>query len=350
MRFKDFDVEEFDIAYAALGDLRAYYELAMAHEAENPARRETPSFEDFVRRETDTGPSTPRRRRLLVRAADSSIVATLSMMFPVRDNTHLAVTTVVVAGPYRQRGIASVLLAEGLVGAQADGRTTVAATAVRSGTPAEAAATALGFSQTYTYVHQLLEIPATNSALWRAAVPDGFRLDFWNDATPEALLASYARARSVIAHAPVQGSSVHYPEWTPALVREVEEQVRRLGEQRMVLVAVDQASDEVAAVTELGLASADAKRVDQRYTTVLPGYRRRGLALCVKNAMMRQLVDHHPQVESVLSGTAADNAGMIAVNEQLGYQTLGTWATFEAKIADIEAQVAGVRRDLAPER
>jgi GNAT superfamily N-acetyltransferase len=340
VRFREFDVEEFDIADAAPGDLRAYYDLAMAHEAENPARRETPSFESFVRREADSGPNTPRRRRLLVRAADGSVVASLSMIFPVRENTHMAAATAVVAESYRRRGIASVLLAQGLVGARADGRTTVAAAAIRSGSPAEAAVTALGFRRTYAYVHQLLEIPAADPASWSAAVPDGFRLEFWDDATPEALLASYARARNVIAHAPAQGTSLRYPEWTPALVREVEEQVRRVGEQRMVLVAVDEASNEVAAVTELGLTSPGAKRVDQRYTTVLPDYRRRGLALCVKSAMMRRLIDHHPHAESVLSGTAADNAGMIAVNEKLGYQNLGTWSMFEAEIADIEDRVS----------
>lgn len=335
-------VEEFTFADTVTEAQRACYRLIAAQAAENPQRNGDMTFEEFVRRASDTGPMVPKRRFLLARGQDGSVVGTADVVLPVQDNTHMVGLGVYVAKEHRRRGIATALIAEALACVRDEGRSILWMGAVRSGSPGAAVASALDLSPTYSYVQQVLEIQAVAPAAWRAEAPEGFRLEFWTDATPEALVESYARARSAIAGAPLQRSVFNYPEWTAEMVRHQEERWRRLGEQHSVLAAVHEESGDVAAITEVSLLAPDAKRMDQQYTAVVPDYRRRGLAVWVKGEMMRRLVELHPHVRTVITGTAADNIGMITVNERIGYRTVGVWMNYETEIAQIEARVAAV--------
>lgn len=338
-------IEELVFADATPTDQRACYDLVLECLTDGEPGGGAPSFETFIRYMTDTGPSAPRRRLLLARAADGSVAGTAIAVFPVRDNTAIVHSVVRVAPRWRRRGVGSALLADSLAGAADDGRSVASAGGIGPGTDAEAAALALGYTRATTWIRQILEIRDTDPALWRTGIPEGFRLEFWQAAAPEDLLESYARARAAIVDAPLRGTVWRYPEWTAKTVREYEERARRLGEVRLVAAAVHEATGTVAGVTELALPNPRAERVGQRLTAILPEFRRRGLALAVKGAMMHRLIEQYPQAEAVINGTAADNAGMIAVNERLGYRTLRTQSTFETDLKALQARIAG-----APDR
>ncbi|MBR7836640.1 GNAT family N-acetyltransferase [Actinospica durhamensis] len=320
-------------------DQRDFYRLTLAGTAENAERNAETSFEDFARRAGETGPDLPARRLLLARTPDGEAAATASLILPRRENTHMVGVGVYVVPGRRRRGIARALMVECLAGVRGTGREIVWVGAVGSGSPGEAVAAALGLRPVYSYVRQVLEIEGADPAAWRAEPPAGFRLELWTDAAPEALVESYARARSAIGGAPLQRSVLRYPEWTVERVRAHEERWRRLGERHAVMAAVHEESGEVAAITELSYPSADAKRIEQQYTTVLPAFRRRGLAVWIKGAMMLWLVERHPRARLVATGTAADNAGMIAVNARIGYRTIGAWTNYEAELAQVEARL-----------
>jgi mycothiol synthase len=55
-------------------------------------------------------------------------------------------------------------------------------------------------------------------------------------------------------------------------------------------------------------------------TATLPEYRRRGLALLVKLAAARWAAD--AGIERLLTENDEDNAGMLTINERLGYRPL----------------------------
>lgn len=41
----------------------------------------------------------------------------------------------------------------------------------------------------------------------------------------------------------------------------------------------------------------------------------------------------------VMTGTAADNVGMITVNERIGYRTIGAWTNYETDLGQVAARV-----------
>ena len=75
----------------------------------------------------------------------------------------------------------------------------------------------------------------------------------------------------------------------------------------------------------------------QRDTVVVADYRGLGLGRVVKAAMMRWLLTEFPDLGKVITTTAADNAYMIRVNEQIGYAHYADIGTFEASVEQIGA-------------
>ncbi len=297
-------------------------------------------FEAFARRAGESGPDVPVRRLLLARAADGSAAGTASVILPRRENARMVGVGMYVLPEYRRRGVARALMVSAVGGMRELGRDILWVGAVGTGSPGAAVAAAYGLHPVYSYVRQVLEIESADRAAWRVARPAGFRLECWTGGAPEALVESYARARSAIGGAPRQRSAFRYPSWTVDRVRAAEARWHRLGERHVVMAAVRAQTGEVAALTELSFRGPETRTVDQQYTAVLPGDRRRGLALWLKGAMMCWLVEHHPRARLVLTGTAADNVGMISVNERIGYRTVGAWTNYEAELARVEARLA----------
>jgi GNAT superfamily N-acetyltransferase len=61
------------------------------------------------------------------------------------------------------------------------------------------------------------------------------------------------------------------------------------------------------------------------------------LGLLIKAAMLDLLAEREPQLRWVTTGNADSNSHMIAINEQLGYQVLDSWASWQLDVADVLA-------------
>ena len=60
------------------------------------------------------------------------------------------------------------------------------------------------------------------------------------------------------------------------------------------------------------------------------------LGLLVKTAMLDLLATAEPEIEQILTGNAAANEHMIAVNEQLGYKVVKPgWNFYEIPVASV---------------
>jgi hypothetical protein len=77
----------------------------------------------------------------------------------------------------------------------------------------------------------------------------------------------------------------------------------------------------------------------QELTAVTRPHRGHRLGLLVKTAMLELLAEAEPQLEFVMTGNAAANDHMIAVNEQLGYEVAGPgWRYYDAPVAVLLGQ------------
>lgn len=150
-------------------------------------------------------------------------------------------------------------------------------------------------------------------------LPPPYRVEIWQDAVPDDLLASYARAKTAVGDAPGASWQVD-ADWTPDRVRAWER--ARRAEGRQVWMAAVVADGEVVAFTEITTDSGTV--ASQHDTAVVRGHRRRGLGTGVKVALADHLHRLRPDVTEVRSTVNATNRPMIAVNVRLGYRVSGS--------------------------
>jgi mycothiol synthase len=271
--------------------------------------------------------------------------------------TDWAIPGVVVDKSHRRRGVGNALLREIVADARAQGHTTLGSDQVRLGTDGEQWACAVGFANAQRRRWQMLHVANVDPALWDVPVPAGFRLEQWADSAPESIVAAFAAARNAMADAPIGESSFREPEWTVGRIRQVEAELREEGDDSRFVVAVHEETGDVAAVTGLLLRPPRVDLCWQRDTAVVAQYRGLGLGRAVKAAMMRRLLAEFPDLGRVITSTAAENAYMIRVNEQIGYTHYADIGMFEASVEAVGAalgmssstNIPGPRREPAQE-
>jgi GNAT superfamily N-acetyltransferase len=92
------------------------------------------------------------------------------------------------------------------------------------------------------------------------------------------------------------------------------------GARFLVAVAEHRASGRLVACTELLLADDVPQQAWQMLTVVRPEHRGHRLGLAIKIANAEELVRRAPEVRVIITGNAAVNAPMIAVNEMMGFE------------------------------
>ncbi|MFD0330083.1 GNAT family N-acetyltransferase [Streptacidiphilus monticola] len=317
-------------AEASESELSDCYEAWVSAYADFPDRP-APSYRAFVdllRSPTNLlGPE-----QFWVARALGRTVGIASLTLPQHENTRLTVTSVRVLPKMRRHGVGTALLRATLPTAKAAGRTTVTGQGLKSGGEGEKWATALGFAKVQEFVLQRLVVADVSPDLWAVPMPPGFEVLRWTGAAPEALLASYAQARTAISDAPTGASSLEFASWTPDRVRRHEAELRARGDEQRVVVAVHEDSGRVAGLTEMITTPSRPELGIQQETAVLAEFRGAGLGRVIKAAMMRWLIAERPETELVITNTDAGNAHMIRVNLQIGYVT-------DYIVSDVEADL-----------
>ena len=110
--------------------------------------------------------------------------------------------------------------------------------------------------------------------------------------------------------------------WDAARVREYEDIRERQGRRIYTLAALHDVSGDMAAVTAVEADRDNPEWGYQLLTAVTRPHRGHRLGLLVKSAMLEWLAVAEPALERIITGNAAVNQYMIAINEQLGYELL----------------------------
>ena len=92
------------------------------------------------------------------------------------------------------------------------------------------------------------------------------------------------------------------------------------GARFLIAVAEHRASGRLVACTELLLAADVPGQAWQMLTVVRPEHRGHRLGLAIKLANAEELARVAPEVRVIITGNAAVNAPMIAVNEIMGFE------------------------------
>jgi GNAT superfamily N-acetyltransferase len=260
---------------------------------------------------------------------------------PDLENTNRAFLGLVVHPAARRGGTGRELLRHGAGRAGASGRTILDGVAVTGGA-GEEFARAIGAKLSLAEVRRIQYLgkiaPGVVAGLRAdaARAAAGYSLVSWTGEIPEEYLAGTAEVFNAFNDAP-HGEGVEDEVWDANRVRERTGTLQRLGLMRGYgIAALHDASGAMAGFTAVLIDPEQPQWAFQQLTAVVRAHRGHRLGLLLKTAMLELLGAAEPGLEWIATGNAAENAHMIAVNEQLGYEVVPPgWNFYEIQVADV---------------
>jgi GNAT superfamily N-acetyltransferase len=268
-----------------------------------------------------------------------------ALSLPERENRHLAGLSLTVHAARRRAGRGTALLRHAAGRAREAGRTVLESDALE-GSPGAAFAGTLKTRPAGTEVRRVLDLdrrpPGRRVALRAQAqsAARGYALRTWRGPAPEDAVAGIAALNGAMADAPREAGQ-EAQSWDATRVRLDERRVAAMGLRARVVVATAQDTGELAALTQVCVDPAVAEWGFQELTAVARPHRGHRLGLLLKLAMLDLLAEQEPQLARIITGNAAGNQHMIAINEQLGFTVLDRWPSWELDVADVPDAPAG---------
>ncbi|WP_112139414.1 GNAT family N-acetyltransferase [Glycomyces dulcitolivorans] len=165
-----------------------------------------------------------------------------------------------------------------------------------------------------------------------AKAGDAYEVRQWTGAAPEDLVLTMCRMETMInGEIPLGEIEVELEQMTPEKLRAKEAVYAAEGRVWLHSVAVERATGEVRAWTEIALDDGDDVNGLQGITIVDPAHRGHRLGLLLKLANLRRLREHSPTTRWIWTDNADVNAPMIAINELMGYETVDAGAEYQLK-------------------
>jgi GNAT superfamily N-acetyltransferase len=319
--------------------VKACYELSQAvMRADDPL---APPMSKRVLRTVLRSPTEPAQTWLVPGDTPGTACGMYHLRLPERENRQRAGLYLEVHPDYRRRGIGNALLRHGAQQAAGDGRS-VLGTSTIIGSPGEAFALNIGAKPGIAEarrVQVLAKLPASQVAALRegaARAAADYSLVTWTGSTPEEYLTGAAavfNAMSDAPHNPGHESRV----WDAERVREqVDNQRELFGSRGYFVAALQDATGEMAAISQVEVDPEHPGWGTQQITAVARPHRGHRLGLLVKTAMLEWLAAAEPQLERIVTWNAAENQHMIAINEALGYELLDPQSrSYDLAVADV---------------
>jgi GNAT superfamily N-acetyltransferase len=259
------------------------------------------------------------------------------LVLPDLENPTMAWCMPMVA-PSRRRSGAGRALAEHCADqARLAGRVRLVSEA-RDGSPGSAFAAAVGATRGIAEVLRRLDIdaglPGRLAALRTAARPlaAGYSLVAWIGASPADTLDDQALLSAAMADAP-RDAGVDPEAWDAERICDLERVCLSTGQQFYSVAARHEPTGRLVAITQVSVEAGTPEWGFQMTTAVLPAHRGHRLGLLVKSEMLDVLAAYEPAVRHILTGNAADNAHMVAINEQLGFTAASVFRNWELDLA-----------------
>ena len=225
-------------------------------------------------------------------------------------------------------------LTEVLLGYLKDQGRTRVDTHIKLGSPSEGFAERLGLKKVLEDRRSRLDIADLDMGLmdeWISRAPErasDYELLFLSSPYPEELVQKYCDLAAVMNTAPRDDYEMDDWVLTPKIWREVEASVEAKATDLNTAIAVHQPTGDFAGYTTI---QTDRLRPDQAWqwdTGVHPEHRNKGLGRWLKAALIKKVLEDHPEVDRVDTDNAGSNEPMLAINVAMGFKGIldrGTW-------------------------
>jgi GNAT superfamily N-acetyltransferase len=259
------------------------------------------------------------------------------LVLPDQDNPTMAWCELAVAPGCRRSGAGRALLEHCASQARLAGRTRLSSE-TGDDSPGSAFAAAVGASSGIAEVLRRLdidaELPAKLAAAQTAArqFAEGYALVTWIGASPAETLDDQVVLSDAMADAP-RDAGVEPEVRDAERVRELERVCLSTGQQFYSVAARHEATGRLVAITQVSVESGTPDWGFQMSTAVLRAHRGHRLGMLIKAEMLDLLAAHEPAVRHILTGNAAGNDHMVAINTQLGFTPVYVFRSWELDLA-----------------
>lgn len=261
-----------------------------------------------------------------------------------KHNQHNLFADILVAPHARRQGIASAFLRYIADVAAAEGRSAIAGDVTDRVPAGEAFIRQIGGKLGMRHLTSELKTAEVDRDLltrWVAAAPtDRFELLAIDGVVPDELLEQYAELRQLMNTAPLEALTEEPVDWTPAQVRQLDEDRVERGHEVWLLIARERATGQFAGFTELLWNPFQPTRMEQDDTAVAPAWRGNGLGRWIKAVNMLRVLDERPEVERVRTGNAQSNEPMLKINRAMGFKPFWVFDIYELTLDDIQTYLA----------
>ena len=269
---------------------------------------------------------------------DGELVAYSLLQSMLEDPGHLWIT-IDVLPDYRHQGIGTALLEHAEAQAAMDGRHKLIIYASSGTGTGERIPSPTGFGSVPASNDEVRFLLAHGYRLEqvergsRLALPieltvpkaaEGYRLQFWENRTPEHWLEDMAfMCTRMSTDAPSAGLDEPEDVYTVERVREFEAAQATSGRTQLVVAAEHIESGRLVGYSELRVPPEPSRSVSQGDTLVLREHRGHRLGMLLKAANLDRLQREYPGHPAVLTFNAEENRFMLDVNEAVGFVPVG---------------------------
>lgn len=205
-------------------------------------------------------------------------------------------------------------------------------------TPAVSFWEALGLRCAYVELRSILDLRTVD---WDGigkiaeAVPAGYRVEHYRGALPTHLLEPYAVAKAARRQLDPPDLELHPSSYDARRLAASLETLDRRGMKPYLVLAVQETSGVVAALTEVVTASQHPTRADQYDTVVIPEHQGLGLDRVIKARMLRELRTAKPGLQEVQTWNALGDEPLLRINTELGFRPDRQWCEYQGEVREL---------------
>jgi len=334
-------IDEFETAAVTDELMRGIAELTWAIEREAMPEDPPRPLESIAARFRTTSPMFKRRQWGAFQGDRLVGRATLVQNF-TGSNEHLRDVGLDVHPEHRQRGLGRALFAR-IVEAIGDEQGILLTGRTRGRAPAgEAFAKRVGAEPKLRMRNSQLDLAAVDRRLmdeWASLDPAGYRLEWIAGDTPDRLMPNVLTAIRTMNTAPREGLDMDDWVMTAEMVRDWERMAHERGQEHLMVLAIDDASGETAAFTQIFWDPREPHVVGQGGTATVPVHRGKGLGKWVKARMLLRVLEDHPEARYIRTDNAGTNAPMLAINTKMGFGFIFEAVIWQMPLADAQKYV-----------
>ena len=248
----------------------------------------------------------------------------------------IGVLEILVKPALRRRGLGTQLVGMAARRAYLEGFSSIGVEAI-GGTPAIPFYESLGFEKEYVETRSVLTLSAMDwPSLGEMAggIAAGYRVEYHPGGPPEPLLEAYAQAK-LEAQDDDDALDLAPRSSDPQRLKDSLDTLHKRGLKPYIVLAIHDASGDVAGLTEVVVPAQHPERADQYDTIVVRSHRGYGIDRAIKARMLFELRAAEPGLREVQTWNAHDNESMLKVNAELGYLPDRDWFEYGADVAQL---------------